>query len=85
MTKTYYGLSDTFVFFYQNGCHKLALRERLALELENVGVEGEPGAEEVCVVLQPGETRLLVLRQERAGALLRWYAAPEATIEEVDE
>jgi hypothetical protein len=86
LAQTYYAMRDTFAWFYQNTSHKLRLTERVPFELSNMLIEGElPGASEVTITLEPGQSRLLVVRQLKAGEPIKWFAKPEAEIEEVDE
>ena len=83
--KTYYAMRDTFCWFYENTSHKLRLTERLPLALENMMIDGEPeGTTVATIVVEPGQTRLLVLRQKKAGLPIKWSSRPEARIEEFD-
>ena len=112
--QTYYAMRDTFAWFYQNTSHKLRLTERVPFELLNMRIEGEPpGTSDVVITLEPGESKLLVVRQEKvcaqpqhalrasvnatsgvrqlmrtpfpqAGASIKWFAKPEASIHEID-
>jgi hypothetical protein len=62
-------MRDTFAWFYQNTSHKLRLTERVPFELLNMRIEGEPpGTSDVVITLEPGESKLLVVRQEKVRA-----------------
>ncbi len=67
--QTYYAMRDTFAWFYQNTSHKLRLTERVPFELLNMRIDGEPpGTSDVVITLEPGESKLLVVRQEKVCA-----------------
>ena len=69
--QTSYAMRDTFCWFYENKSHKLRLTERVPFELVNMTLDGEPaGATEATVTLEPGQSKLLVLRQTKARASL---------------
>ena len=85
ISKTYYAMRDTFCWFYSNTSHKLRLTERVPLSLENMVIDGEPdGVNDATIVVEPGQTKLFVIRQRKSGLPIKWFAKPEARIEEFD-
>jgi len=89
ISKRHVALEGTYAWLYENDTRKLRLTERLPLALDNMGVLGaDESADAASVVVGPGEARLLVLEQRKAGPFswsLRTEAplAAEAMLEEV--
>ena len=83
ISKSYYAMRDTFCWFYENTSHKLRLTERMPLSLENMVIDGEAaGFTDATITVEPGQTKLFVIRQRKAGLPIKWSAKPEARIEE---
>ena len=85
ISKSYYAMRDTFCWFYSNTSHKLRLTERMNMSLENVVIDGEAdGVTDATIVVEPGQTKLFVIRQRKGGLPIKWFAKPEARVEEFD-
>lgn len=85
ITKAFYECGgDSYAWLYKNGSAGLHFTEKVKFQLANMEIDGAmPGVDTVDVDLHPGQSKLVLIKQVKAGKVLHWSAQPDVELEEL--